>query len=274
MLFKESLMNSILSSFAIAGVAVGSYMLILFIVSILRANNSIADIAWGPGFVLAGLTAFFYHEAFGPRNFLVIALLTVWGFRLGIRIFLRNRGHAEDWRYKKWRDEWGRMFFLRSFFQVFILQGILLIVNVSPILIVNSQKNVTMTWLDTIGLAIWLIGFIFEAVGDWQLDQFLKDKANRGKVMHSGLWRYTRHPNYFGEVTMWWGIFVIALSSPFGYLGVAGPLVISFLILFVSGIPMTERGMAGDAAFEAYKKRTSVFIPWFPKKSSSKGGPS
>ncbi len=267
-------MNPILLSFAVAGIAVGSYMIILFIISILRANNSIADIAWGPGFVLAGLTAFFYHEAFGPRNFLVMFLLAVWGFRLGIRIYLRNRGQAEDWRYKKWRDEWGRMFFLRSFFQVFILQGILLILNMSPVLIVHSQKSGSLSWLDAIGLAIWIIGFIFEAVGDWQLDRFLKDKTNRGKVMDRGLWRYTRHPNYFGEVTMWWGLFVIALASPFGWLGVVGPLIISYLILFVSGIPMTELGMAGDAAFEAYKKRTSVFIPWFPQKSRSQGGPS
>jgi steroid 5-alpha reductase family enzyme len=266
-------MDQILASFAVAGIVVCFYMIILFIVAICRANNSIADIAWGPGFVLAGLTAFLYHEAFGSRNYLVMALLTIWGLRLGIRIYLRNRGHAEDWRYKKWRDEWGRMFYLRSFFQVFILQGMLLIVNLTPVLIVHSQKSGAITWLDAIGLAIWVIGFIFETTGDWQLDRFLKDKANRGKVMDSGLWRYTRHPNYFGEVMMWWGIFVIALSSPFGYLGVAGPLVISFLILFVSGIPMTERGMTGDEAFEAYKKRTSVFIPWFPK-NRRKGGAS
>jgi len=266
--------DQILLSFAVTGAAVGSYMIILFIISTLLSNNSIADIAWGPGFILAGVTAFLYHEAFGPRNLLVTSLLTIWGGRLGIRIFLRNRGRGEDWRYKKWRDEWGRFFLLRSFFQVFILQGLLLLVNVSPVLIINSQKSGHINWLDATGAAIWLTGFIFETTGDWQLDRFLKDKANRGKIMESGLWRYTRHPNYFGEVTMWWGIFIIALSSPFGYLGFAGPLVISYLILFVSGIPMTERGMAGDAAFEAYKKRTSVFIPWFPKDIRNKGGAS
>lgn len=249
-------------------------MIILFMVSTFLSNNSIADIAWGPGFILAGVTALLYHQAFGPRNLLITSLLTIWGARLGIRIYLRNRGRSEDLRYKKWRDEWGRFFLLRSFFQVFILQGLLLLVNVSPVLITNSQKSGQINWMDAIGLAIWITGFIFETTGDWQLDRFLKDKANRGKVMESGLWRYTRHPNYFGEVTMWWGIFVIAISSPFGYLGIAGPLVISYLILFVSGIPMTERVMAGDAAFEAYKKRTSVFIPWFPKNIGSKGGAS
>jgi steroid 5-alpha reductase family enzyme len=265
-------MDKIMMSYTVAGAAVGTYMVILFIASVFFRDNSIADIAWGPGFILASASVFFYHEAFGARNLLVISLVTVWGLRLGIRIFFRNSGRGEDVRYKKWRDEWGRMFLVRSFFQIFILQGLLLLVNVSPVLIINSNTAGALTWLDGAGLAVWITGFIFETMGDWQLDRFIKDPANRGKVMDRGLWRYSRHPNYFGEVTMWWGIYVIALSAPLGFLSVPGPLVITFLILFVSGIPMTERFMAGNSAFEAYRKRTSMLIPWFPKKIRAQGG--
>jgi steroid 5-alpha reductase family enzyme len=260
-------MNQIVSSFLLAGTAVSTYMIILFIISVRIRDNSIADIAWGPGFIIAAVSAMIYHEAFGWRNLLITSLIMIWGLRLGLRIFLRHRGRGEDARYKKWRNEWGRTFFIRSFFQVFILQGLLLLVNVSPVLIVNSSSGNVLTYIDGAGLVLWITGFIFETTGDWQLDRFVQDPSNRGKIMDQGLWRYTRHPNYFGEVTMWWGIYLIALSAPLGYLGAAGPIVITTLILFVSGVPMTERFMAGKTAFEEYKKRTSVFIPWFPGKN-------
>jgi steroid 5-alpha reductase family enzyme len=240
-------------------------MTFLYLISIARKDNSIADIAWGPGFIITAAVVMLMQETFGARNFLLQALVTIWGLRLGIRIFLRNFGHGEDWRYKKWREEWGSLFYLRSFLQVFLLQGAILLVNAAPLVIANTTPGDILTWTDYAGLGIWILGFFFEAVGDYQLDRFIKDPANKGSIMDRGLWRYTRHPNYFGEVTMWWGIFMIGLGAPLGYLGIIGPTMITLMIVFVSGIPMTERAMDHDPAFQAYKKRTSALIPWPPR---------
>jgi len=215
--------------------------------------------------LLANATAGPEGSAIGARQFLVAGLVTVWGLRLGIRIFRRNRGRGEDPRYVKFREEWGKYFVLRSYFQLFLFQGIILMLNVTPVLIIMSGIRETLAWSDYVGLAIWVIGFLFETVGDHQLDAFLKVPENRGIIIDKGLWRYTRHPNYFGEATMWWGIFVIALNQPWGWIGVIGPMVITGMLLFVSGIPMTERLMEKTPGWEEYKRRTSVFMPWFKR---------
>jgi steroid 5-alpha reductase family enzyme len=242
-------------------------MTLLFLLAVIFSDNSIADIAWGPGFILTAIVVMSYNAANGPGNILVTSLVAIWGLRLGIRIFRRNAGRGEDWRYRKWRREWGRYFYLRSFLQVFMLQGAILLVNAAPVIIVNTAPAERPGVLAWIGAAVWIVGFFFESVGDLQLDRFIKNESNRGTILDTGLWRYTRHPNYFGEVTMWWGLFIIALESPLGYIGIIGPAIITLMILFVSGVPMTERAMADDPAFQAYKKRTSMFIPWFPRKN-------
>ena len=148
---------------------------------------------------------------------------------------------------------------------MYILQGILLFLIVCPVLLINKSINTDFNYFDLLGVAVWLLGFIFESVGDAQLARFIKDPANKGNLIQTGLWRCTRHPNYFGEVTMWWGIWLVALSVPYGLLGIIGPLTITVLILKISGIPMLEKKMTLNPDFAAYKKRTSVFIPWFPK---------
>jgi len=204
-----------------------------------------------------------YH----PTQFLVASLVTIWGLRLGVRIFRRNRGKGEDPRYRKWREDWGRHFVLRSYLQVFILQGFILMLNVTPVMIIMSSTRSAFAWVGYLGLAAWCAGFSFESIGDYQLDKYLKDPGNRGTIIDVGLWRYTRHPNYFGEATMWWGIFIIALGVPWGWVGVIGPLVITSMILFVSGIPMTEKLMEKTPGWDDYKKKTSAFIPWFPGRS-------
>jgi len=256
----------IVTMFIFASAVIFSYMTLLFILAQILKDNSIADIAWGFGFILAAVTVLVVHGDFAFRQLIVTALVAVWGTRLSLRIFLRNRGKGEDWRYKNWRREWGRWFVVRSYLQVFILQGLILIVNVSPVLIINTTGNTRLTILDVAGLFVWLLGFCFETVGDWQLDRFIKNPDSRGKILDTGLWRYTRHPNYFGEITMWWGIYLIALSVPFGWIGFVGPLLITLMIVFVSGIPMTEREMEKNPAFAPYRERTSVLVPWFPKK--------
>jgi steroid 5-alpha reductase family enzyme len=257
----------ILETVGYAAIIVFGYMTTLFFIAMIRKDNSVADIAWGPGFIVVSWATLFINGSYNFTQFLTAALITIWGLRLAIRIYRRNRGKGEDPRYRKWREDWGKHFVLRSYLQVFIIQGFVLLLNVTPVMIIMSSTSGAVHWTAYAGLAVWCVGFSFESIGDWQLDRFLKDPANRGTIIDIGLWRYTRHPNYFGECTMWWGIFVIALGVPWGWVGVIGPIAITSTILFVSGIPMTEKLMEKTPGWEEYKKKTSALIPWFPKKS-------
>lgn len=255
----------LLTNLWISAVIVFVYMTVVFVIALLREDNSLADVAWGIGFILVALATFFIEREYAPRQILVTLLVLIWGLRLSTHILIRSRGKGEDPRYREWREKWGRYFVLRSFLQVFMLQGCFLLLIVFPVIVVNTYGGDSLIWSDVIGTIVWVTGFLFEAVGDYQLLRFVADPGNRGKIMAFGLWRYTRHPNYFGEVSQWWGIFIIAAAVPYGWVGVIGPLTISLLILRVSGIPMLEKRYEGNLEFEEYKKRTSVFIPWFPK---------
>lgn len=242
------------------------YMSIWFIVSLFKKRNDVADTAWGLGFVLLAWVSFFINNVSDLRGLLVNLLVSIWGLRLAWHIHSRNKGKSEDYRYQAWRREWGKWFYLRSYFQVYLLQGLLLFLIIFPVLLINNSLESKLNWLDAFGLVVWLVGFFFEVVGDAQLASFVGNQNNKGKILQSGLWRYTRHPNYFGEVTQWWGIWLFALSVAQGWLAIIGPLTISILILKVSGVPMLEKKMESNPDFIKYKKRTSVFIPWFPKK--------
>lgn len=241
------------------------YMNFWFVLSLIKKRNDVADVAWGLGFVFITWVSFFISGTYGVRGLLVGILVSLWGLRLAIHIHKRNKGKAEDYRYLAWRKEWGRWFFIRSYFQVYILQGALLFLVVLPVLLINKNSVSAFGFLDMIGVLVWLFGFYFEAVGDAQLARFIKNPENKGKLMQSGLWSYTRHPNYFGEVTQWWGIWIVALSVPSGLFGIVGPLTITFLILKVSGIPMLEKKMVENPEFADYKRRVSVFFPLPPK---------
>lgn len=243
-----------------------AYMTAWFVASRIAERNDIADVAWGLGFILAAAVSLVAGGHCAPRGFLASLLVLVWGVRLALHIHARNRGKGEDPRYRQWREEWGRWFVLRSFLQVFMLQGVLLVLVAVPVIFINASPPTPFGWQDGLGLLIWLTGFTFEAVGDWQLLRFISNPANRGKLMTSGLWRYTRHPNYFGEVTLWWGIWLMALSIPGGAWTVIGPLAITLLILKVSGIPMLEKHYEGRSDFEEYKRRTSPFFPLPPRR--------
>ncbi|HEY0948147.1 MAG TPA: DUF1295 domain-containing protein [Candidatus Paceibacterota bacterium] len=249
------------------------YMCIAFIVSLVRKDNGTADIAYGWGFALVAWVTFFLGTQ-SVLGFVLSAIATVWAARLSIRIYLRNRGKPEDFRYKKWREEWGKTFVLRSFLQVYMLQGLVIFLVSLPVALTNlfadSVAEALMP-LAAFGIFAWLVGFYFEAVGDYQLARFLGKPENKGKVMDQGLWRYTRHPNYFGESLMWWGIAIascaalLSMSATLALAGFVSPILITYLLLKVSGVPMLEARFAGNPEWEAYKKRTSVFIPLPPK---------
>jgi len=254
-------------SFVVAAAgAVFVYMTAVFLIAVLAKDNSIVDVAWGPGFILVAVVTFWLRPGFEARHLLITLLVAIWGLRLAIHIFLRNRGRGEDFRYAKWRKDWGRWFIPRSFFQVFMLQGIFMLIISSSIVLVNRSPESGLTLLDALGGILWLIGFLFEAVGDYELKRFKQKPESKGKIMTTGLWKYTRHPNYFGEAALWWGIWLIALSVDSGWAAIISPLTISFLLLKVSGVKMLEKKYAGNEEFAAYARRTSPFFPWFPKK--------
>jgi steroid 5-alpha reductase family enzyme len=241
------------------------YMSGWFLVSVIKKRNDVADIAWGLGFVTLAWSAFIL-SGFSVQALIVNSLITIWGIRLALHIYYRNRGKPEDYRYQQWRKEW-KYFYVRSYFQVYMLQGILLYLIAIPVLFINFSHTSEMPITMIAGVIVWCIGFYFESEGDRQLKAFVHNPGNKGNIMDQGLWRYSRHPNYFGEVTQWWGIFVIALGIPSGMYTIVGPVTITVLILFVSGVPLLEKKYAGRPDFEAYKKRTSMFIPLPPVSS-------
>lgn len=255
-----------------AAVALLLTMNAMFVVGMRANDNSLIDTAYGPAFIMASLGAWLAGGA--PDHFrplLMIGLVCLWGVRLALHIGLRHRGRGEDFRYRNFREAWGETFVWRSFLQVYMLQGAVVFVVAAPILLAIARPGEGPAWTDALGLALFALGFLFEAVGDWQLVRFKKDPANKGRIMTRGLWRYTRHPNYFGEATLWWGFFFLGLGSPLGWYGLISPLVIGFLLLKVSGIPMLEEKYAGNPEFEAYKEQTSAFFPRPPRKPESGG---
>lgn len=244
-----------------------------FLLSVLMKRNDIADIAWGLGFIVVG-DALAYKFGFNNLYFLVILAFThLWGLRLASHIAMRNVNKKEDKRYIQLTKSWGKLFYIRSYLQVFLLQGLFMLLISMSAIVANMYQpfliNI-MTYRPPyflyLGSIVWFIGFIFESIGDQQLASFLAKAKNKGKIMTSGLWRYTRHPNYFGEVTQWWGLFLMVCTLPYGIVAIVSPLTISWLILKVSGIPMTEKPYETNPEFKKYKKVTSAFFPWFPKK--------
>lgn len=262
-------MELLLENYINISLLVLGYMTLWFLFAILTKRNDVADIAWGLGFLIIAVFTFIRGGFDLDRGFLVTILVVFWALRLSLHIFFRNKDKKEDYRYKKWRDDWGKWFLLRSYLQVFVFQGLMMLIIASAFVIVNTYRGGALTWLDGVGFLIWLIGFFFETVGDWQLNRFVEEKKLnkklRGKVLQDGLWKYSRHPNYFGEVTQWWGIWIIALNVDYGFWGIVSPVLITVLILFISGIPLLEKKKEGDPEFEKYKKRVSIFFPLPPK---------
>jgi steroid 5-alpha reductase family enzyme len=218
-------------------------------------------LANGVAFVLA-------PEGFPARKWLVTALVCVWALRLAIYIFWRNHGKGEDFRYRAWREENPETWWWRSFFKVFMLQGLMLGLIAMPLLAAQFRGTpAQLVWFDYLGAGIWLIGFCFEAVGDAQMLRFKSNPANRGKLMSAGLWRYTRHPNYFGEAVLWWGFFLFAAATG-AYWTIVSPILITALLLKVSGVTMLEKTLQNTKpGYREYQESTNAFLPWRPRKT-------
>ncbi len=255
-----------MTTFFIAAALLTGFMCCMFIIGLIARDNSLVDIAYGPAFLVACWGAWFLSgsSALHFRPLLLLMFLSLWGLRLCLHIGRRHLGRGEDFRYRNFREAWGKTIIWRSFLQIYMLQGTVILVVATPILLSIKAPGGDLAWSDILGILLFSIGFLFEAVSDWQLSVFKQGSTNKGKIITHGLWRYSRHPNYFGEATLWWGIFFVGLASPLGLYGVISPLTIAFLLLKVSGIPMLEAKYEGNPEFAAYKAKTNSFFPWFP----------
>ncbi|NNE58477.1 MAG: DUF1295 domain-containing protein [Hellea sp.] len=261
----------------------------LWLISLKARDASIIDIFWGFGFVVVACVCLYLAPVKTDYLILLAALPIIWGLRLTLYLAKRNLGHGEDPRYaamqkraeKKGISEaaWRR----RALYTIFLGQGFLILLVSAPVWIgfargfFVDQSSVSITTtigpIALIGTLIWLIGFLFEAIGDWQLARFLKKNKDYDgpyetkPVLNTGLWKYTRHPNYFGNAAMWWGIFLVACQAPLGWVSIFAPLIMTILLTRVSGRDLLERKLKKRPAYKDYVARTSGFFPWFPKKS-------
>jgi len=261
----------LLSIYGIAALLILGMMVALWLLSLYLKDASIVDIFWGTGFVIIVWVYFFLTpDGFFGRKLLIASLATIWGLRLSIHILIRNWGHGEDFRYQKWRQESGKSWWWFSFFKVFALQGFLMWVISIPLLAAQfSPLPARLVWLDYLGLLFWAIGFFFEAIGDWQLSRFKANPDNQGKLLNTGVWRYTRHPNYFGDAAQWWGIYFIAAAAG-GFWSIFSPIIMTLLLRNVSGVAMLEKSLSNTKpGYQEYVETTNAFIPWFPKQNKS-----
>ena len=249
-------------------IAIAGLMLIVWAVSVAIKNASIIDLIWGLGFAIVACCSYITVEQPSGRKLLLAILTTVWGLRLSTYLTWRNVGKGEDYRYVEMRKRHGSKFWIVSLFTVFILQGLIMWIVSLPVQLgsFNAARS-GVNPIDAIGIVIWTIGLFFETVGDFQLARFKSDPANKGHVMNKGLWRYTRHPNYFGDFMIWWGIYIVSIASGTGYWTIIGPILMSFFLMRVSGVKLLEKSLANTKeGFAEYQRRTSAFFP-MPRKS-------
>ena len=241
-------------------------MTALWLISLRLQDVSIVDVFWGAGFAVLAIFYAVTTDGSLARQVLLVSLVAIWGTRLAVHIFRRSLGKPEDPRYAAWRAANGKSYWWKSYFKVFLLQGVLMWLIAMPLLVAQTSSLPSrLTLLDLLGAAVWTIGFLFEAIGDRQLRRFKADPANRGKVLQSGLWRYTRHPNYFGDAVVWWGYFLIAMAVPGGAWTLFSPLLMTFLLMRVSGVTLLEKGLKDSKpGYAEYVARTSAFFPRRP----------
>lgn len=253
--YRETLMSSSLIDILIL---IFIYVNSCFILAWIKKDNSIMDIAWGLGFV--GIAV--WMEVFYPleMRWLITLFVTVYGLRLALFLYYRNKGKPEDWRYANWRKDWGKYALLRSYFQVFILQGFFLFI-ISLSIQTPHFPPYNLDLKIYLGALIFLTGFTFESVSDYQLLQFKRSNPPKSEILRSGLWKYSRHPNYFGEILIWWGLFLISSAYGRWYIAILSPITISWLLIRVSGVPMLEEKYKNNPAYQEYIRTTNALIP-------------
>ena len=255
-----------LSTVAATAVLIAGAMLMLWGLSLAIRDVSIVDVFWGLGFVMVAHFVRVTTAGFLPRAWLVTVLVTAWGVRLGVYLLWRNWGGGEDYRYQAMRKHYGARFWLVSLGVVFGLQGALMWVISLPVqMAVSSPVPTGLGLLDALGTVLVIVGLTCETVGDLQLARFKSDPTSKGRVMDRGLWRFTRHPNYFGDAVVWWGLFAFALATGHAFT-VVGPVVMTYLLTRLSGVPLLEKKLARTRPqYADYVARTSSFVPWPPK---------
>ena len=253
----------------VAAIAIVVLMVVTWVISVAITNASIVDIVWGLGFVIvAWVVRLAVDQGDDARQWLLVAMTSVWGLRLAIHLFTRNHGNGEDFRYRAMRKHYGERFALISLGTVFGLQGALMFVVSLPVQLGQADPTPSVGVVAILGVVVWAVGMFFETVGDLQLAAFKRKPENKGAVMRSGLWRYTRHPNYFGDACVWWGIALVAAETGAGAWGLVGAAVMTFLLRRVSGVTMLERTMAKRRpGYTEYVASTSPFIPRPPRRA-------
>lgn len=272
-----------LLTIGIAALSLLIYLIVAFIVGTIKKNNGIMDIFYGPGYFIVTFTSFITNliltETTSLQKIVVTILVLIWAIRLASYVYIRNYGKPEDYRYVAMRERWKTNIVLKSLLRIYLFQGLVIfIVDIPSWFVIISEPPSVLEgaiatggqyfYIITLlsGTFIWVVGFLFETIGDWSLYHFLQNPENKGRVMDKGVWKYTQHPNYFGEVTQWWGLYVIAIGVPFGFITFFGPAYITFMIIKVSGVRLLDKRFEGNNEYAAYKRRTPKFFPWLPKK--------
>ena len=255
---------------AASALALAVLFFVTWLVSIPLRNVSIIDIVWGLAFVTSSVTALLNAPEIRARHVVTTVLVVVWGLRLAVHLAVRNHGAGEDFRYAAMRKRTGASFWWKSAARVFAVQAVLAwIVSLPVTLAASDARADALDVLVILGAAVWLVGFGFESIGDLQLARFKADPVNRGRVLDSGLWRYTRHPNYFGDSVAWWGVFLTCVARPRGWFGIVGPVVMTVLLVRVSGVALLERSLhKRKPEYAAYVARTAAFVPRRPRRAS------
>jgi steroid 5-alpha reductase family enzyme len=242
------------------------YMLCFYLVAQIIKDNSIVDIGWGMGFVVLSSTLLLFTGKFSLYHLVLFFIVLVWGARLSLYILIRNLGKPEDFRYANWRKGWGKRAPIVAFFKVFMLQGLVMLIVSLPVIFAFISSQNKLSAINIAGYFVFVFGFIFETIADYQLSAFKKNKENKGKIITHGLWSVSRHPNYFGEALLWWGIYLSTLGSGFGYITIISPILMSLLLRFGSGVPMLEEKYSQKPEFIEYARNTAVFVPFIGKK--------
>ena len=240
-----------------------AYLTAMVTIVFLKKDISIGNFTWGGGVTFLTIYTFLFYSSFGARQLLATLLILIWASRLTYHLILRYKKGADP-RFIAWEKQWGKYAFLITFGWVVVLQGILLLIMATPTVLINTQQSGPLNLLDVFGYTLWIFGFYCESLADYQLRTFIQETQNKGRILSEGLWRYSRHPNYFGEMCMWLGLALMALSVPYGFLAFIAPITITGIFFFFS-IPLLENVFAGNRQYQEYKKRTSVFALWFVK---------